>query len=171
MDVGNEIEIDDRVEKLIWRGMGRRSVRQMAQDTGLSIEQVAYIRTQLLESVDELTIDQKRTKLLVDLQEISDQAREDYKHADDTDSGSKLLQVSVGAIKTVLEQLNRMEKNNTDRITELNTLRVQELVSLMQSVVDAGVREVADAYGLEEEDLFDIFNRKLAEEAAKRDLA
>lgn len=169
--MSSEIEIDDRIEKLVWRGLGRKSARQIAQDTGLSIEQVAYVRTQLLESVDELTIDQKRTKLLVDLQEISDKAREDYETTEDRDAGSKLLQVSVGAIKTVLEQLARIEKNNTARITELNDLRVRELVGLMQEVVDTGVKEVAREHGLDETEVFDVFNRALLEAARNRDLA
>lgn len=167
----NEIEIDRRTEKLIWRGIGTKSVRQMAQETGLSIEQVAFIRTQLLDSVDEITIDQKRTKLLVDLQSIADQARDDYLTADDTDSGSKLLQVSVGAIKTVLEQLNRAEKNNTARITELNDLRVRELTNLMREVVDTGVRQISEEHGLDESEVFDVFNRALLEAAQRRDMA
>lgn len=167
--MSNEIEIDSRTERIIWRGLGRKSVRQLAQETGLSVEKVAFIRTQLLESVDELTIDQKRTKLLADLQGIADTARDDYATADDTDSASKLLQVSVGAIKTVLDNLNRMEKNNSERIDSLNALRVQELVDLIRETVDLSIAQISEEHGVDAQDLFDIFNRHLAEAAAKRD--
>lgn len=67
-----EIEIDSRIENLIWRGIGRKSVRKMAEETGLSVERVAQIRTQLIEGVDEITLDMKRSKLLADLQEVAD---------------------------------------------------------------------------------------------------
>ena len=65
-----EIEIDSRIENLIWRGIGRKSVRKMAEETGLSVERVAQIRTQLIEGVDEITLDMKRSKLLADLRRL-----------------------------------------------------------------------------------------------------
>lgn len=165
-----EIVVDDRIDRMIWKGIGRKSVRQMAKETGLTVEQVAQRRTELVEGVDEITIQQMRAKLLVDAQDIASTAREDYDDEPDKDKGSKLLTVALGAIKTVLDQLNRMEKASTTAIDELNSLRVRELVSLIQEAVDTSVPEIAELYGIDKDALFQIFNANLGKAAMKRDL-
>lgn len=165
-----DIEIDDRLERILWRSIGVKSVRQVAQDTGLTVEQVSRIRTQLVDGLDDISIDQKRMKLLVDLQEIADKARKDYDSADDTDSGSKLLTASIGAIKTVLQELARIEKASSTAVDSLNLLRVRELVSLVQEAVDASVPEISEKYGIDSDDLFMIFNANLGKAAMKREI-
>lgn len=164
-----EFEIDSRIEKLIWRSIGRKSVRKMAEETGLPVEMVARIRTELLDGVDELTIDQKRTKLLVDLQDIADTARSDYDRADDTDSGSKLLTVAVGAIKTIMVELNRTSKEEQGRIEQLNALRVKELLRLVDKTVATTLAEIATTYELDEDELQSIFQSHLVPTAQSLD--
>lgn len=166
----DELATDDRISRLIWRSIGKKSARQIAEDTGLTVEQVAFRRTELLDSIDELTIQARRTKLLVDLQEIADTARDDYATADDTDSGSKLLTVAVGAIKTVLGEMRAIEKQSTAAVDSLNMLRVRELVSLIQEAVDTSVPEIAKEYDIPEQALFDIFNKNLGKAALKREI-
>lgn len=165
-----DIEIDERIDRLIWRSIGRKSARAIAEDTGLSVEQVAFRRTELLDSIDELTIQQKRAKLLVDLQEIADKAREDYDDEPDKDKGSKLLTVAVGSIKTVLGEMRQMEKQDTSKVEALNMLRIRELVELVQEAVDSSVPEIAEKYGADEDDLFAIFNANLGKAAMRREL-
>lgn len=152
-----EFEIDSRIEKLIWRSIGRKSVRKMAEETGLPVEMVARIRTELLDGVDELTIDQKRTKLLVDLQDIADTARSDYDSADDTDSGSKLLTVAVGAIKTVLGEMRQIEKSSSGAIDALNQMRIRELMRLIDLTVAKTFAVLSERHGLEEDEMYEIF--------------
>ena len=152
-----EFEIDSRIEKLIWRSIGRKSVRKMAEETGLPVETVARIRTELLDGVDELTIDQKRTKLLVDLQDIADTARSDYDSADDTDSGSKLLTVAVGAIKTVLGEMRQIEKSSSGAIDALNQMRIRELMRLIDLTVAKTFAVLSERHGLEEDEMYEIF--------------
>ena len=152
-----EFEIDSRIEKLIWRSIGRKSVRKMAEETGLPVEMVARIRTELLDGVDELTIDQKRTKLLVDLQDIADTARSDYDSADDTDSGSKLLTVAVGAIKTVLGEMRQIEKSSSGAIDALNQMRIRELMRLIDLTVAKTFAVLSERHGLEEDEMYGIF--------------
>lgn len=165
-----DIEIDERIDRLVWRSIGRKSVRQIAEETGLTVEQVAFRRTELLDAVDELTIQQKRAKFLADLQEIADTAREDYDSADDTDSGSKLLTVAVGAMKTVLSELSKMEKASNSAVEALNMLRIRELVSLVQEAVNTSVPEIAEKYSVPEDELFTIFNANLGKAAMKREI-
>lgn len=164
-----EFEIDSRIEKLIWRSIGRKSVRKMAEETGLPVETVARIRTELLDGVDELTIDQKRTKLLVDLQDIADTARSDYDSADDTDSGSKLLTVAVGAIKTVLGEMRQIEKSSSGAIDALNQMRIRELMRLVDTTVTRTLEEVATTHDLELTELLGIFQSHLIPAARELD--
>ena len=165
-----EISIDDRIDRLIWRSIGRRSLRQVAEETGVPLEQLAFRRTELLDSVDELTIQQKRAKLLADLQEMADKASEDYDNEPDKDKGSKLLTAAIGATKAVLDQLSKMEKADTSKVEALNALRVRELVSLIQEAVDTSVPEIAKEYDIPEQVLFDIFNKNLGKAALKREI-
>lgn len=162
-----EFEIDSRIEKLIWRSIGRKSVRKMAEETGLPVEMVARIRTELLDGVDELTIDQKRTKLLVDLQDIADTARSDYDSADDTDSGSKLLTVAVGAIKTVLGEMRQIEKSSSGAIDALNQMRVRELLRLIEVTVTRTFSRISERHGISEDEMLEVFHSYLAPAAAE----
>ena len=164
-----DIEIDSRVERLIWKSIGRKSVRKIAEETGLSVEQVAFIRTELLDGVDELSIDQKRTRLLVDLQAIADRASDDYEEEPDKDKGSKLLTVAVGAIKTVLQEMRQMEKSSSGAIDALNQMRVRELTSLVDEVIVLSVTEISEVTGRDEAELMLVFQRNLEIAALKRD--
>lgn len=154
-----DIEIDDRLEKLIWKGLGRKSVRKMAEETGLSVEQVAFIRAELLDGIDELTIDQKRTKLLVDLQDIADNARDDYDGIVGTepDAASKLLTVAVGAIKTILGEMRQMEKSSNGAVEALNQMRIRELMRLIDLTVAKTFAVLSERHGLEEDEMYEIF--------------
>lgn len=166
----SEIEVDSRIERIIWRSAGIKSARQVAEETGISPEQVLRIRNELLNSVDELTIQQMRAKLLVDLQEIADVARDDYDSEPDRDKGSKLLTAAIGAQKTVLQELARMEKADNGRIEALNELRRREIVALYIETVNTSVDELAARFDLEESEVFEIFNRHLVTASQKREL-
>lgn len=162
-------DIDERLEKAIWKSLGRKSARQIADDTGLSPERVLRAKREMLEAVDVLTIQEKRQKLLVDLQDIAQRTQDDYDAAP-WEFKSGLMNSSVAAMKTVMVELARAEKSDSTKIEALNQHRVKELMSLMAAVVDEGVREISDNYGLDQDELFEVFNRKLVDEARKRDL-
>lgn len=164
-----DIEIDDRIDRLVWKSIGRRSLRQVSEETGVPLEQLAFRRTELLDSIDELTIQQKRAKLLVDLQEIADTARDDYEDEPDKDKGSKLLTVAVGSIKTVLGEMRQMEKADTGKIEHLNQLRVRELLRLIDTTVSATLSQIALENDLDEDQLLAIFQAHLKPAAAELD--
>lgn len=166
--MSNEVEISDRIEKMVWKRLGNTPVRKIAEETGLTREQVIAIREELLDSVDELTINQKRQKFLVELEGISQDARKDAENADGRDKGP-LYSAAVSAIKTVMSELARMEKTSSQAVDSLNALRIRELVELIREAVDTSVPQIAEQYGLEEADLFAVFNANLQEAAARRD--
>lgn len=162
-------DIDERLEKAIWKSLGKKSARRIAEETGLSPERVLRAKREMLEAVDELTIQEKRQKLLVDLQEVADKAR-DLADVAIQEFQAGLLNSAIQAIKAMQGEMARLDKADTSKIEALNDLRVKELMSLMAAVVDEGVREISDNYGLDQDELFEVFNRKLVDEAHKRDL-
>lgn len=163
-----DMEIDPRVERLVWKSLGLKTVRQIAEETGLQPEQIFAIKRDLFESVDSLTVEQKKQKLIVMLEEIAHDTKEDYDKAP-FEFKSGLMNSSISAMKTIMVELNRTSKEDQGRIDTLNSLRVKELFSLLREVVDTSVVEVAEAHDLDEEDLFEVFNRNLAKAAKKRD--
>lgn len=163
-----DMEIDPRVERLVWKGLGLKTVRQIAEETGLQPEQIFAIKRDLFESVDSLTVEQKKQKLIVMLEEIAHDTKEDYDKAP-FEFKSGLMNSSIAAMKTIMVELNRTSKEDQGRIESLNALRVKELFSLLREVVDTSVVEVAEAHDLDEEELFEVFNRNLAKAAKKRD--
>lgn len=168
--MSNEIEISPRVEKTVWKRLGNTSVRKIAEETGLTREQVIAIREELLDSVDELTINQKRQKFLVELEGISQDARSAAESAEGRDKGP-LYSAAVSAIKTVMAELARMEKSSSQAVESLNLLRVRELLALIRDAVDTSVPEIAEKYGIDEDDLYAIFNANLAKAAIAREIS
>lgn len=164
--MSTDIEITPRIEQIIWKGMGVRSARQIAEETGLKPEQVLAIKRDLLSAVDELTIIEKRTKILITLEQLAQDAIERAEKADD-EFAAGMLNAARGALKDSLAELGRLSKQDTERVQQLNTLRRKEIVRLYTSVVDAGVTEIAERYGIPEDELFAVFNRHLQSEAVK----
>lgn len=163
-------EETQRIERLVWKSLGVKSIRRIAQETGLAPEEILRIKTELLDSVDVLTIADKRTKLLVSLQEMADDAQDRSRSiADEFYAGS--INASVGAIKAVLVELNRMSKTDEDKITTLNNLRVKELLSLIDEVVDISVTSIAEKHSLDRDELMAVFSGHLIEAAQRRDMA
>lgn len=163
-----DIAIDSRIEKIIWQRIGVKSVRQISEEVGLPIEQVLAIRNRLLDGIDDLTLKQERQKLMVELKNISLDAKDRAENASD-EFFAGMMNSSIAAMKTVLTELTRMDKADTSKIDRLNDLRVRELVQLLQEVVDVSVYEVSDRYGLDKDELFAIFNANLEQAASKRD--
>lgn len=161
LDRLDEPEIDERVERIVWRGLGQKSARQIAEEAGVSPETVLRVKKQLLDGVDELTIQEKRAKLLADLQSIADSAR-DMAEGAMQDFQAGLLNSSIAAMKAMFGELARMEKADTSKVESLNAKRVQELVRLVRLTVDASVYELSDKFDLDSDDLFEVFNRNMA---------
>lgn len=161
-------DVDDRIRKIVWKGLGAKSVRQMSEETGLSPEQIFAVKRELLESVDVLTIQEKRQKLLVDLQDMAQRAQDDYDKAP-FEFKSGLLNSATTSIKAILVELNRADKADQSKVDALNELRKREIVQMYIEVVNTAVTEVCERFDLDESEVFDIFNRQLVAAASKRD--
>ena len=153
-------EFDPRMDQIIWRKVGIHSVRQIAEEIGVSPEKVLRRKRELMEEVDVLTVQEKRVKLISSLQEIADAARADYESAP-MDFKAGLINSAVSAIKVVLVELNRTAKGEQEAIDRLNDLRVRELLALIDRTVYLTLGEISETYGLDEGELQDIFQRHL----------
>lgn len=163
-----EFVIDPRIEKTVWKSLGLKPLKQIADETGLSRDQIIRIREELLSSVDDLTIMQKRQKLIIELESLAYEARDRAQSmADEFVAGT--LNASVGAIKAVQAELARMARDDSSKIEALNSLRRREIVQMYISVVDSGVEEIAAEHDLDADALFSVFNRLLEEYAKGQD--
>lgn len=162
-------EDSERVRKLIWRHMGVRSAREIAEMTGLPPETILRVKRELLEEVDVLSIDEKRQRIVVELDEMARDARDRAQGMSD-EFYSSSIQAATGAMKVVLAELKRIGDQDNSKIEALNQKRIQELVNLVNETVVAGVAEIAATHGLNEDELLGVFNAKLIEAAEGRDL-
>lgn len=162
---------DDRVNRAIRKGlMSSKTVRQMAEETGLKPEEVLRKKSEVLEGVDVLTIQEKRALFMMELSDMSREVRERASRTVD-EYFAGMINASTANIKLMLGELTRMEKADSGKVEALNQKRVAELVSLMREVIDISVVEIAASHTLDEQELYEVFNRRMREAAEKRDLA
>jgi hypothetical protein len=157
-----------RIEKYVWRNIGRESLREMATSLGVTPEEVMRVKRDMVDSVDDLTVQVLRAKLLKQLQELADSAQERIQGAD-TEFFAGIVNSSVGAIKALLVELNRTKSASDSAAAALNDLRKREIVAMYVEVVNKSVAELAENYELDKAEVFDVFNTNLQAAAMKRD--
>lgn len=168
-DVENEIdESMERADQIIMRHIGRKPVSEIANLIGWKPEQVLRRKTELISNIDVLTVQEKRVKLMYELDELSAEARERAQGTID-EYYAGMLNSSVSAMKTVLVELARMEKQDSGAVEQLNQLRLREIGRLVEKAVMISVREIATKYDLEEDELMEIFQENLVEAAREMD--
>lgn len=169
--MSDEPEIDERVARIIWRGVGVKSARQIAAETGLEVDQVIRIRNQLKEEIDVLTVEQKQFRLINQLEEVANSVREKLEDVEDERNYAGLVNAFVNATKTVNVELRALEKKNSGAVEALNELRIREIMAVFYEVVDSSVPVIAAKYDLSEDDLFQVFNDALFRASARRELS
>lgn len=170
--MSEEIEQLDqsRIDEMIWKHIGLKPAREIADMAGIKPEEVLRRKNELIDEVDVLTLQQKRQRLMIELDGMARDARDRASTTSD-EFYAGTINAASGAIKTMLAELARMEKQDTTRVDALNQKRVQELVSIMRATVDSAVPDIARKFDLDETELFEIFNQRLIEVAQERDLA
>lgn len=166
MYMSNEIEEFDqeRIDAIIWRYADVKSTKEIAQITGLPPGAVLSRKREIYDSIDELSIQQKRQRLIIELEGMSRDARDRAEKASD-EFYAGTLNASVGAIKALLVELARMEKQDDSKVSALNQLRVKELLRLVDETVARSVREIAATHDLDETELMEVFQGHLVEAA------
>lgn len=155
-----DMEIDPRLEKIVWRSLGLKSVRQISEETGLAPEQIFAIKREMLDSVDVLTVQEKRTKILVAMEQLAQDALDRADGASD-EFAAGMLNAARGAMKDMLTEFNRASKQDQGAIEQLNQLRIREILRLVDGTVARTFAEISETYGIEEDELLSVFQRHL----------
>lgn len=155
-----DVEIDPRIERIVWRALGVKSVRQIAEETGLTPEQIFVIKREMLDAVDVLTVQEKRTKILVAMEQLAQDALERAENASDEFSAGH-FNAARGAMKDMLTEFNRTQKGEQEAIDRLNDMRVRELLRLIDLTVARTLADIASTYDLDEDTLHGIFQSYL----------
>lgn len=162
-------EVDqDRIDRVIWRGIGVKSVRQIAEEAGIKPEEVLRRKGELLDEIDVLSVAEKRIRIMAELDGMARDARERAARVSD-EFAAGLLNSSVAAMKTVLGELTRMEKADNGKVEALNQLRIKELLRLIDATVARSVAEISVSYDIPQEDLMAVFQGYLTATAREVD--
>lgn len=156
---------DNRITKYVWRHIGKKSAREMAEELNVAPEDILRVKRDLVESVDDITISIHKMKLLASLQELADDAQERSRNVSDERNYSGMVNAASGAIDKLLKELNRTAKEDSNAVKSLNQLRIQELLRLMDTVVFKSVKVISSDHGIDEEELIKVFSDNLVEAA------
>lgn len=160
---------DGRIENYIYRHIGKKSAREMATDLGVQPDEILRVKREMVDSVDELTMQVQKTKLLRSLQQIADDAQKAADEVDDERNKAGLYNSSIAAMKALFTELNRLSKSDQEKIDQLNELRKREIVNLYIATVDTSVNQIAEEFDIDATRLFEILNANLEKAAAEMD--
>lgn len=161
---------DQRIQRHVLKHIGKKNAREMAAELGVSPEEILRAKREIVESVDEISIQVQKMRLLTTLQELADDAQERSRSIS-SEFFAGTVNASVGAIKTLLVELNRSSKQDSAAVDALNAMRVREIVGIYREVIDATVPLIAERHGIDEDALFGMFNDALKRATERRDIA
>jgi len=162
----SDVEITPRLEKIVWRALGVKSVRQIAEETGLNPEQIFAVKREMLDAVDVLSNQERRTKILAAMEQLAQDALERADGASD-EFAAGMMNAARGAMKDMLAEFNRASKQDQGAVEQLNQLRVRELLRLIDTTVDRTLSDIASKYELDQSELLSIFQGHLKPVAAE----
>lgn len=160
---------DQRIQRHVLKHIGKKNAREMAAELGVSPEEILRAKRSIIEEVDEITVSVEKLKLVRTLQDIADDAKNAAERVSDERNKAGLYNSAISAMKTVLTELSRTSKVESEAMAALNRKRVLELVALVQETVDESVAEIASEFDIDAERLFTIFNANLGRAAERRD--
>jgi succinate dehydrogenase/fumarate reductase flavoprotein subunit len=168
-EVVTEAEVDARIERLVFRYAGQKTVREIGELAGITPDQVIRVKQRVFDNIDVLDINQRRAKLMMDLQTIADEAIEAFRNESEAKAKGPLLSAATQAIKSVLAEVRNLEKQSTGEVNALNAKRVEELLRLVDVVVMELIDFVVENTDLEQETLLILVQKLLVKAAQEAD--
>lgn len=168
-------EDNEHVRSIVWKHLGSKNAREVAELAGVTPDVVMRIKKDLLDTTDSLTVQQHQTRILKLVDETATQAIE-WAH-DIANSGNPDRERSLGPVLTSANQflklatqmLKETEAKNSAQVEALNELRRKELVELMRTTVDRSVEQISAQFDIDAEALFEIFNKQFLIAAEEMD--
>lgn len=156
---------DQRIQRHVLKHIGKKNAREMAAELGVSPEEILRAKREIVESVDEISIQVQKMRLLTTLQELAYDAQERSRSIS-SEFFAGTVNASVGAIKTLLVELNRTSKQDSEAVMRLNELRTREILRLIDSAVSKTFQDISDEHDIDTSELMAMFQSRLAEQAA-----
>lgn len=147
----NREQIDERkrlsdelttVDEILIRNAGVKTPAEISEITGVPAEDIARRIHEILNSVDILTIEQKRAKMVLMLEAMIAEAQSRMATATDRVIGA-ILNSTGGNVTRVLNELSEMENRTKMDIEAINQRRAHELLHMIERAVDRSIGELA----------------------------
>lgn len=161
--MSDEIAIidDDKIDDYILKWVGRKTISEIAKEVGLTPNECLRRKTELLESIDQLSIQQKRQQALLLL---TDMYQETWERAQKMphEFFAGAINAATGAMKLQLTELTRMERDSEGAVKHLNDLRLLEIKRYIEDVIAISTNQ-AEKMGLvtDKEAFFDLIQENL----------
>lgn len=162
-------EDNARVDAIIWKYLGRKPVREIAEMAGVDPAYVLRRKNELIEETDVLTLDQELRRLISEMKDLAARSKDAAENSP-MEFKAGLYNSAIAATKTLMNQFERAQSKNTSQVDQLNALRVRELLSLIDSVVVRSVKEITETYSLPENEILEVFNNNLVIVAQEKDI-
>lgn len=151
-------------QRLLIKWAGIKSANEISELTGIAPEDVGREIDAVLNSIDVLTVQQLRAKLLIGMLEANEELRSRF--ADMSDRNITAAIATYGAnTSRIQKEMRDAEKADTGKIEQLNQLRIRELLKMIDETVVISVDEIAALTNIDASELMDVFTRNLVVKA------
>lgn len=159
---------DQRIQRHVLKHIGKKNAREMAAELGVSPEEILRAKREIVESVDELSLQIRKLKLIQKAEEIAQDAQDAAEVSDERNKAG-LLNSSIAAMKLALTEFSRVSKNESEAIKQLNEMRVRELLRLLDLTVSRFIADISEEHNIPEKDLHEKFQSYLGPAAEELD--
>lgn len=158
------------IDETLIRYAGVKTPQEIADLTGIPAEDVARRIHEVLNSIDVLTIDQMRAKMVITLQGFVAEVDARKETAVDRNFAA-MANAAGGNISRVLKELDDMERRTKVDIEAINQRRAHELVSMLERTFDRSVGELLARFPeVDQDEIEAVFRKHLVALAAEYDL-
>lgn len=166
-------EEDERVRSIVWKHLGSKNAREVAELAGVTPDVVMRIKKELLDTTDSLTVQQHQTRILKLVDETATQAIE-WAH-EIANSGNPDRERSLGPVLTSANQflklatqmLKETEAKNTAQVEALNQLRIRELYDTVVLMMEFVTSDLVEDFGLDRGAIDKLFQSALSKAVEK----
>ena len=136
---------DSAIDRYILRQSGSLSVTEMSKETGLSKEELAERRQKLFDEVSVLSVNQRRTQLIMKLAEGYDEIFKRISSAEDK-LVAGMVNAGTNALKVQLKELREMEKQDRSEVEAANRALKEQLLSIVEKAGDRTIGALAERF-------------------------
>lgn len=144
---------DEKIDDYIMRWVGRKPISEIATEVGLSPNDCLRRKNELLESIDQLTLQQKRQQGMILLTEMYQDAWDRAKKMPD-EFYAGAINAATSSLKLQMSELARMEKDSAGVVEQLNAMRLQEIKRYIEDVISITVNQAAKTGVVSDKEVF-----------------